>query len=236
MEFWFEFLDNILIQWNRFFHRVFFFTTPFFLYMVDVVIRAYLWVQDLPLFQQKKCKYADIFASDSWNYTGFLVRTHSTIPFSSKYAMIHHYDTEENTPMTVCTSSIDTIDALYLLQNQHICVCRRNAVNLSFVKPEKSNVRFLYIEFVHNGNTVTLDIPEEMMQVGNELFTPAFLYRLLDHSSSKFHFLFDLDYRLILVDEYLNTSNIDSSKYILLEKNSYCIRFLSETTVPRICK
>ena len=234
MEFGFEFLEDILILGNRLFQRVVVFSTPFLLHMVDSAIRTYLWIQNLPFFQQNTCKYADILASDSWNYTGFLVSTHSTMPFSAKYDMIHYYDTEEKNPKTVCTSSVDTIDALYLLQNQKICVCRKTP--FTFAKPEKSQVRFLYIEFVHKGNTVTLDIPEEMMQVGNEIFTPAFLYRLLDHSSTTFRFLFDLDYRLILVDEYLNTSNLDSSKYILLEKNTYCIRFLSETTVLRIGK
>jgi hypothetical protein len=82
----------------------------------------------------------------------------------------------------------------------------------------------LYIEFIHKGITVSLDIPEEMMQIGNELFTPAFIYRLLDHTSQSM--VFDLDYHLVIVDEYLNSSNLDSGKYVVLEKDRYRVECL----------
>jgi len=215
----FEFFEDTSILCASLWTNLVTFTTPFFLPIVDFGIRTYVWIQDLPFFQQKKCKYAEILASESWNYIGFLVRNQPTTSFSTEYTMIHHYDQDAN---QVKYENIDKIDTLYLVQHQHICVCRKTP--FTFVKPEKSNIRFLYVEFIHKENMVSLDIPEEMMQVGNELFTPAFVYRLLDHSSTNFSFLFDLNYRLILVDEHLNSTTLDSEKYVILDKNTYLIQ------------
>jgi hypothetical protein len=218
----FEFFEDTSILWASIWTHFVTFTTPYFLPIVHFGIRTYVWIQDLPVFQQKKCKYAEIIASDSWTYTGFLVRTKSEIPFSNEYTMIHHYEQNQDQMNTVACSSADKIESLFLVQNQHICVCHK--IPFTFVKPEKSDVHFLYVEFINKENTVSLDIPEEMMQVGNELFTPAFVYRLLDHSSSNFSFLFDLNYRLILVDEHLNSTTLHSEKYLLLEKNTYSVQ------------
>jgi hypothetical protein len=217
----FEFIEDTSRLWASLWERFVSFTTPYILLMFDYGIRTYLWIQDLPFFQQKKCKYAEILSSDSWNYTGFLVHTKTVIPFGNEYTMIHHYDKNQNQdPNQVKCENTDIIDTLYMIQNQNVCICNRNA--FVFVKPEKSKIRFLYVEFIHKGNTVSLDVPDEMMQVGNKIFTPAFIYRLLDHSSRSF--LFDLNYRLIIVDEQLNSTNLDSGKYLLLEKTGYRVQ------------
>ena len=224
----FEFLEDISIICSCFMKRVWLFTTPYFLSTVHFGIRSYLWIQNLPFFQQKKHPYVDILVLENWSYIGILIHTIQLYP---EYKMIHHYqDLIKDQDQVVDWIDIikdqdqDTIDTLYLIQRNYICICRRNP--FTFVKPEKSNIRFLYVEFISisKGITISLDIPEEMMQVGNELFTPAFLYRLLDHSScSSPAYVFDHHYYLDIVDENLNTIHIYSDKYMILEKNTYQI-------------
>jgi hypothetical protein len=142
--------------------------------------------------------------------------------------MIHHYDQgqeqeqDQDQELEIVKDIVkyenpDKDETIYMIQQQKICVCRRTTFR--FIKPEKSDIHFLYVEFIIKGMVLALDIPEEMMQVGNELFTPAFLYRLLDlqHGS----FAFDLDYHLIIVDEHLNTVHIYPNTYMVLEQNTY---------------
>ena len=222
----FIFLEDTSIICNHLFERFTTFATPYLLPIVDYGIRTYVWIHHLPFFQQEKHRYADIIASESWNYIGFLVRIQSSIPFSTEYRMIHHYDLAEDQELVkdlVKYENLDKDETIYMIQQEKICVCRRTPFR--FIKPEKSNIHFLYIEFIIKGMVLALDIPEEMMQVGNELFTPAFLYRLLDlqHRS----FAFDFDYHLIIVDEHLNTVHIYSNTYMVLEQNTY--RLLSLT-------
>lgn len=220
----FEFLEDTSIIWASFWSHFVIFTTPYLLPIVDFGIRTYIWIQDLSFFQQNKCKYAEILASESWNYTGFLVRTKTSNPFYPEYTMIHHYDLNQDLVQVK-----DKIDTLYLTQEQNVCICRRNAFVFAKIKrstsTSTSNIRFLYIELINKGITISLDIPDEMMQIGNELFTSAFIYRLLDHQSRSF--VFDLEYHLVIVDEHLNTTNIDSRKYIVLEKDNYRVQYLS---------
>lgn len=222
-EYLFEFLEDISTQTTFLFERFMGITTPYFLPILDFGIRTYIWIQDLPVFQLKKNAYAEILASDTWYYTGFLVHVPPAIPFYSEYKMIHHYDTERN-PGVETYPPASKIDTLIIVKKEKTCRCHRNT--FVFSATERSNVRFLYIEFIHKGITVSLDIPDEMMQIGNELFTPAFIYRLLDHTSASFSFLFDLDYHLVIVDEYLNSSNLDSGKYVVLEKDTYRVECL----------
>ena len=225
MEFSFQNLFECVTLWNRYLEGFTIFVTPYMLPIVDFGIRSYVWIQDLPFFQQqKKCKYAEILASKSWNYTGFLVHTKTTIPFCNEYSMIHHYGLGIEETNTALSTSADTIDTIYLQQNENACISRRTRTPCIKTEIEKSKIRFLYVEFILKGNTVSLDIPEEMMQIGNEIFTPAFVYRLLDHSSTNVRFLFDLNYRLILVDEHLNSTTLDSGKYVVLEKDTYRVQ------------
>jgi len=214
-----NFFDDISTQCSFLLETVVTFTTPFFLRIFDFGIRTYLWIQNLPVFQVKR-PYTDVLRNASWIYSGVLV--HNT-----EYTMIHHYDIETKDIIAVHPANTDTntVDVLYMIQNQKIGQCRR--APFVFVKPEKSNVRFLYVEFIHKENTITLDIPEEMMQVGNEIFTPAFIYRLLDHSSTSYRVLFTLNYQLIIVDETFQITTLDSGKYIVLEKNTYRIQTVS---------
>lgn len=219
-----EFLEDISIICASFMERFVSFTTPYFLSTVHFGIRSYIWIQSLPFFQQKKHPYVDILVLENWSYIGFLVHTINVYP---EYKMIHHYNSDQDLIKDKDQDQDqvkDTIDTLYLIQRNYVCVCRRNL--FTFVKPEKSNIRFLYVEFISisKGITISLDIPEEIMQVGNELFTPAFLYRLLDHSSCfSPASVFDHHYYLDIVDENLNTIHIYSDKYMILEKNTYRI-------------
>ena len=57
--------------------------------------------------------------------------------------------------------------------------------------------------------------------VGNELFSPAFLLRLLDHQLEPFYF--DDNYQLVLVDNNLVSFILKPNQYIQLNLNTYDI-------------
>ena len=69
---------------------------------------------------------------------------------------------------------------------------------------------------------IELVIPEGMWIVGNELFSPAFILRLLQQQSS--YYVFDMKYKLNIMDHEIQTITLSSETSIFLDKYSYEVR------------
>ena len=93
--------------------------------------------------------------------------------------------------------------------------------SLENIVKEKCNFEFTYMEYTHPKMmyVVELILPNGIWMVGNELFTPAFILRLLQHQSS--YYYFDLDYKINIVDHNIHNTTLSSSSYILLDKDTY---------------
>jgi hypothetical protein len=87
----------------------------------------------------------------------------------------------------------------------------------------KSNIKFTYIEYSHPKmrNMIELKIPSSMYMVGNELFTPVFVLRLLTYQSNNYYF--DLEYKISILDNEIKTIELTSDLFIVLDKDTYHI-------------
>lgn len=88
----------------------------------------------------------------------------------------------------------------------------------------KSNITFPFIEYSHPkmNTTIELVIPDGMWMVGNELFTPTFILRLLQQKSN--FYIFDMDYIITILDHDIRNIVFNSKSYILLEKDAYVFK------------
>jgi hypothetical protein len=95
-------------------------------------------------------------------------------------------------------------------------------------KPIPSTIRFLSIEYSHPSMnyTIHLEIPTTMLYVGNYLFFPAFVARMLRYKSCESNnhqsYVFDMNYILRIMDNNLQYMELSSDMSLkLLETNDY---------------
>ena len=86
----------------------------------------------------------------------------------------------------------------------------------------KSEVSFLYIEYTFGNKSIPLNISDDYMYIGNELFSPAFVLRLLEHQTD--YYDFDRDYKITILDHHLIPYEISYYQYVILEKNQIQIK------------
>jgi hypothetical protein len=86
---------------------------------------------------------------------------------------------------------------------------------------EKSKVRFLSVEYTVSRDSVrlSLTVPTEMCVQGNELFSHAFVRRLLEYQPEPFEF--DFNYRLTIMDGDVNEFELNNKQYIILSETGY---------------
>lgn len=88
-----------------------------------------------------------------------------------------------------------------------------------------SKVSFLMVEYSSSGKeSITFDIDNKWCLVGNELFSPAFVFWYLKQISMEDKF--SMDYTITLLDENADTTTIKSNQYILIESEMYITKFL----------
>lgn len=88
---------------------------------------------------------------------------------------------------------------------------------------KKSNVLFITVQYTNPKmkTPVTLEIPKGMYIVGNELFSPSFVLRLLNYQPCSY--VFDYRYVLKIVDNNVNIIELNKNQYIKLCETSYVI-------------
>ena len=90
----------------------------------------------------------------------------------------------------------------------------------------KSNVIFLGVEYcVESKNIVVpLKLQKGMYIQENELFSPAFVRRMLEYQSE--YFEFEMDYILNIIDGEVHNFALNNNQYIVLRENEYEVKEL----------
>jgi hypothetical protein len=68
---------------------------------------------------------------------------------------------------------------------------------------------------------IMLDVPREFMNVGNEILSPAFVYRCLKYQNKPFYF--DMDYTVKILDSFVSASEVKSDEMVVFEKTGFQI-------------
>jgi hypothetical protein len=159
----------------------------------------------------------------------------SLIKQNTKYELIETY---EDYPKDInqrhidfCNYYIDFLSSprikehLLIAKLDDIYYCRTYLPSLTDSESsDVSDVEFIYIEYCHPKmqKPVELSIPQGMLRIGNELFSPAFVLRLL--LAQPYYHVFDLDYSLKIMDHNITQITLSSQNYIILEKEEYIIK------------
>jgi hypothetical protein len=87
----------------------------------------------------------------------------------------------------------------------------------------RSKFGVLSVEYVHPQmkKPVSLDITKNMCMVGNHLFSPEFVFKCLKYQNEPY--LFNLHYKIRIMDNNLNEFELTSQQYIELNEKSYII-------------
>jgi hypothetical protein len=88
-------------------------------------------------------------------------------------------------------------------------------------KPKLSSLSFLDIQYHHPEmkDSLILEVPKEWCCVGNGLFSPAFVLRMLYYQTLPF--IFDMRYSLDIMDNELNMLSLNSNQHIVLNEMTY---------------
>jgi hypothetical protein len=111
----------------------------------------------------------------------------------------------------------------YIVKNIHKKIHKNIHKNKSTVSLKKSNIFFITVQYTNPKmkTSVTLEIPKGMYIVGNELFSPSFVLRLLNYQPCSY--VFDYHYVLKIVDSNINIIELNKNQYIKLGETSYVI-------------
>jgi hypothetical protein len=117
-------------------------------------------------------------------------------------------------------------DTIVLMKWDGLCKVSRVTTP---VKPqtydlEKSTVRFLSVEYTvpQSNKSVVFKVPAEMYLQGNELFSHAFVRRLLEYQPEPFEF--DFNYRLKIMDNEIKELELNNTQYVILGENDYEVK------------
>jgi hypothetical protein len=191
------------------------------IFLFERYVDMYLWVNKqgfLNTFFQNKIKCIEPEKSE-WIGIYSLIYTHSD-HYNLYETCIDDYKSIEDEYTFFCNNI--GIEHLFIAKKHDKYISRSYYLSkdISFLK---SDIEFTYVEYCHpNMNyTIELVIPEGMWVIGNELFSPSFILRLLQQQSR--YYSFDMTYKLNIIDHEIQEITLSSDKYILLDKYSYMI-------------
>ena len=116
-------------------------------------------------------------------------------------------------------------DTCVIVKTLDSVMCRRIGDGSSLPKIgdelEMSNVRFVSVEYTHPdlGEPIPIKLSKEYWQVGNELFSAAFLLRYLEYQSEPY--LFDDRYKLVIMDGNMDIIELSLGQFIGLGATKY---------------
>jgi hypothetical protein len=93
---------------------------------------------------------------------------------------------------------------------------------------ELSGISFLSIKYTHPmmKDHIFIDIEKGYYYVNNEILSPLFIKRYLEHQAINYHF--DMDYEIEIIDNDIQKFQLKSNQYILLGKSTYTVMNISE--------
>ena len=103
-------------------------------------------------------------------------------------------------------------------------VCHQVPKHLDLNERIPSNVRFISIVYTHPKMTkqLTLELSKNWYNVHNQLFTPEFVFRLLEYQKESY--VFDPQYKILLIDNNINNETLTIDKYIEILEDEYIIK------------
>jgi len=105
--------------------------------------------------------------------------------------------------------------------------------DLSFNELNPSSADFLSMEYhCESFPPITIHIPSSHYLVGNQILSKEYVLRFLEHLPIYYEWRFNETYRIIGIDDNVNTFTLDSRQYIELTDNGYAVRFLSNQKEP----
>jgi hypothetical protein len=124
--------------------------------------------------------------------------------------------------------SSDTIDCMLLCYYENHYISKivnpklRKSIELDLNAP-RSRVSFMLITFTPHSpqSSIELDLPRSMFYVGNEILSYAFIKRYLDRS--RVYYIMDEEYTVKIMDNMMQTVELNNTQYILLNERSYTI-------------
>lgn len=173
------------------------------------------WIENDSLMIQYKEKYTNIFANI---ISADIFGPEDNAKFANLYfsKTCNECTEEQLDPIVIFKTSMEDGSLGYIVRNGGT-----DYDNISF---EKSNIRFLSIEYTHPDKTIPIELHLEnaWLFTGNELFTSAFVLRCLEYQSC--NYVFDYDYTLKIMDADCNIFILTSSDHLLLKKDGYEIK------------
>jgi len=143
--------------------------------------------------------------------------------FQSSSIKTPSYDPEvQQIPQQYETLFIARYDDAFIFKSFPAFV-KMNKTELN-TKPNNSNIEFLYVQYCHPSmyRSIELTIPTGYYLEGNDLFTPAFVQRILELQNT--YYIYDMDYEIRIVDHNVETKTIKSDEYITFKKDGYEIK------------
>lgn len=177
------------------------------------------WVENNTLIIQYKEKYTNTFADI---ISADIFGAEDNAKFANLYFSKTCNECTEHqlNPIVIFKTTVEDGSLGYIVRNGG-----NDYDNISF---EKSNVRFLSIEYSHPDIMVPIELQLEnaWFYSGNELFTSTFLLRCLEYQP--INYVFDDDYVLKIMDADCTIFTLTSSDYLLLKKDGYEIKHIEK--------
>lgn len=154
--------------------------------------------------------------------------------FENLHKEIIYYDLTQNKKQKLLTQyyinthsnknySKEIIDSIISINDNYIHVCQDSKVTSNYIE-KNSETKFIYIIYINNvtNETVELSLDKDMYKVGNQLFSPVFVYKSLRdlHQESKFN----MDYMIEIIDNKVVILKMNKNKMIEITENGYEIK------------
>jgi hypothetical protein len=166
------------------------------------------------------------YIEETYEYMGEMLETtreqYIQSTFSSAFiSALQEGKTSNNTEDCVIWSRDQARDEQFV----RVCMPDGHATTCEFTsEPEYSKVSLMYVEYRHpllNG-PIPIQVPRSLYMAGNELFSPAFLYRWIKYNYNG-DFVVDTDGIVNILDNEANQKVLDYGDYIRLYKDKYII-------------
>ena len=140
-----------------------------------------------------------------------------------------HYTYDDDSSMWV---NIDTnIDDSDTNDSDDTSDYTRKSIDLfSLIDFIPSNVRFYSIEYTNPmmETSIQLQLPQKFYMVGTQLLSSVFIARLLEYTIGENN-IFNMDYKLNIMDDNIQLFSLLSNQYIELYENEYKIKDIYES-------
>lgn len=140
----------------------------------------------------------------------------SEIPLLNRIVIMKLQLSQLSSDLTQCSQSDSFTDTVYLCRK-----CETSRPPISEI--EKSDVKFLAIEYTNPrmDHRLELFVGREWFLVDNEILTPTHILHILEHQSEPY--VFDMNYKVHIIDSNIQPLELDASNYMKLEKKKYQI-------------